>query len=58
MARPKIFHGTCVGIKLPKDVDTRVRAAALKSGKTISDIVRETLAQAWGKPKGQELHTK
>ncbi|MGD0971255.1 MAG: ribbon-helix-helix protein, CopG family [Desulfobaccales bacterium] len=49
MGRPKIFHGSNVGVKLPKDVDTRLRAAALETGRTLSDLIRETLAQTWGK---------
>lgn len=56
MARPKIFHGGNVGVRLPKDVDIRLRAAALETGKTLSDLIRETLAQTWGAgQKAQEM---
>jgi len=48
MARPKMFHGSNVGVKLPRDIDLRLRAAALDSGRTLSDLIRETLAQTWG----------
>jgi hypothetical protein len=49
MARPKVFHGGNVGVRLPKDVDLRLRATALETGRSLSDLIRETLAQAWGK---------
>lgn len=56
MARPKVFHGGNVGVRLPKDVDIRLRAAALETGKTLSDLIRETLAQTWGAgQKAQEM---
>ena len=56
MARPKIFHGSNVGVKLPRDVDLRLRAASLKTGKTLSDLIRETLIPVWGKnQKPQEM---
>jgi predicted HicB family RNase H-like nuclease len=57
MARPKKFHGGNVAVRLPKDVDIRLRAAALESGKTLSDLIRETLAPVWGKvEKPREMH--
>jgi hypothetical protein len=46
--RPKIYHGSTIGVKLPRDVDLCLRAEALKTGKSISELVRETLA-SWGK---------
>jgi len=56
MARPKVFHGGNVGVRLPRDVDLRLRAAALETGKSLSDLIRETLALTWGaKQKGQEV---
>jgi predicted HicB family RNase H-like nuclease len=48
MARPKIFHGGNVGVRLPRDIDLRLRAAALETGKSLSHLIRETLAQTWG----------
>jgi hypothetical protein len=56
MARPKQFHGSNVGVKLPRELDLMLRAAALDSGRTLSDLIRETLAQRWGKArKPQEI---
>jgi hypothetical protein len=56
MARPKVFHGGNVGVRLPRDVDLRLRAAAIETGKTLSDLIRETLAMTWGaKQKAQEM---
>jgi hypothetical protein len=51
MARPKIFNGSTVGLRLPKDIDLCLRAAAVESGRSISELVRETLSQSWGKEK-------
>jgi len=48
MARPKLFHGGPVGVRLPKDIDLRLRAAAFETGLTLSDLIRETLAPIWG----------
>ena len=47
MGRPKIYQGM-VGVYLPRDVDLRLRAAALETGKSLSDLIRETLARTWG----------
>ena len=60
MARPKKFHGGNVGVRLPKDIDLRLRAAALETGRSLSDLIRETLAQSWGRPQNppQEMHTR
>ena len=59
MARPKIFHGGYVGLRLPRDIDLRLRAAALESGKSLSDLIRETLAPVWGKiQKAQNVETR
>jgi hypothetical protein len=56
MARPKIFHGSNVGLRLPRDIDLRLRAESLASGRTLSDLIRETLAQTWGaRQKKQEI---
>lgn len=58
MGRPKMFHGSNVGLRLPKDMDLRLRAAAIETGKSLSDLIRETLAPAWGKgKKSQEIRT-
>jgi hypothetical protein len=58
MPRPKIFYGSMVGVKLPQDVDQALRTASLASGKSLSDLIRETLAQTWGKrQKAQEIRT-
>jgi len=58
MARPKIFFGSNVGLRLPKDVDLRLRAASLETGKSLSDLIRETLTPVWGKAqKAQEIRT-
>jgi hypothetical protein len=50
MARPKIFHGGNIGVRLPRDVDLRLRAAALETGRSLSDLIRETLVPVWGRP--------
>jgi len=56
MGRPKIFHGGNVGVRLPRDIDLRLRAASLETGRSLSDLIRETLARTWGKmQKAQEL---
>ena len=47
MARPKIFHGGNVGVRLPRDIDLSLRAASLETGKSLSALIRETLAQTW-----------
>jgi hypothetical protein len=52
MARPKVFHGGNVGVRLPKDIDLLLRAKSLATGRTLSDLIRETLARAWGKNSG------
>lgn len=58
MARPKVFHGGNVGLRLPKDIDLRLRAAALETGRSLSDLIRESLAQTWGEGrKAQEIRT-
>lgn len=58
MARPKIFHGGNVGVRLPRDIDVCLRATALQTGRSLSDLIRETLAQTWGKvQKPRELRT-
>ena len=56
MARPKIFHGGNVGVRLPKDIDLRLRAASLETGKSLSELIRTTLAQTWSK--GQKIQEK
>ena len=48
MARPKVFHGGNVGVRLPRDVDLRLRATALETGKSLSDLIREALSLTWG----------
>lgn len=59
MARPKLFHGGNIGVRLPRDVDLRLRAASLETGKSLSDLIRETLAPVWGKTKrGQNIETR
>ncbi len=56
MARPKILHGGNVGVRLPRDIDLCLRAASLETGKSLSDLIRETLARTWGKgQKAQEI---
>lgn len=58
MARPKVFHGGNMGVRLPRDIDLRLRAASLETGKSLSDLIRECLAQTWGKvQKTQETRT-
>jgi hypothetical protein len=52
MARPKVYYGSNVGLRLHRDVDLCLRAAALQTGRTLSDLIRETLAQTWGKGQG------
>lgn len=58
MARPKVFFGSNVGLKLTKDIDLRFRTASSETGKSLSDLIRETLAPTWGKgKKSQEIKT-
>jgi hypothetical protein len=58
MGRPKIFHGSNVGLRLPKDIDLRLRAKSLETGRTLSDLIREALGEVWRKgQKGQEMRT-
>lgn len=58
MAAPKRFHGSNVGVRLSKDVDTRLRAASIETGRSLSDLIRETLSLTWGKgQKAQEIRT-
>ena len=47
MARPKIYHGM-IGVYLPEELDTALRVAAKVTGKSLSDLVRESLCKAWG----------
>jgi hypothetical protein len=49
LGAPKRFCGGYVGLKLPHDINVRLRAASLESGRTLSDLIRETLASRWGK---------
>lgn len=57
MARPKQFHGGNIGVRLPRDIDLMLRAKALETGRSLSDLIRETLAPTWGKrQKAQEMH--
>lgn len=46
--RPKTFGGTQIGVRLPGLVDIRIRSEAERSGRTISEIVRQTLISKWG----------
>jgi hypothetical protein len=48
MGQPKLFHGF-IGVKLPADINLRLRAASLETGKSLSDLIRETLTPMWGK---------
>ncbi len=58
MARPKEFHGGNMGVRLPKDIDQRLREASLETGRSLSDLIRETLSQTWGEgQKAQEIRT-
>lgn len=58
MARPKVFNGGNVGVRLPRDIDQRLRAASLETGRSLSDLIRETLAETWGKGRtGREIRT-
>lgn len=55
MARPKLFHGGNIGVRLPRDIDLCLRAAALRTGKSLSELIGETLATTWGEgQKAQE----
>ena len=45
-----------VALRLPADLDDKVRYASHMSGQTMSEIIRWTLAQAWGiTPEPREL---
>lgn len=57
MARPKLFHGGNIGVRLPRDIDLCLRAAALQTGKSLSELIRETLAPTWGGQKAQGVKT-
>ena len=47
MARPKKFHGGMIGLKLPAEINIRLRVEAKETGKTLSQIVREILEARW-----------
>ena len=49
--RPKTYAVKQIGVKLPGLVDIRIRSEALKSGRTISELVRDTLVEKWGNGK-------
>jgi hypothetical protein len=51
--RPKVYTGTQIGIKLPVEMDLKLRTEAQKTGKSISDLVRSTLQEKWGNGKEQ-----
>jgi hypothetical protein len=46
--RPKTYGGTQVGIRLNAMLDLRIRSEAQRSGRTISQLVRDTLLEKWG----------
>jgi hypothetical protein len=48
VARPKMFHGGNVGVRLPKEVDIRLRATSLETGRSLADLIREALMQDYG----------
>jgi hypothetical protein len=56
--RPKIYHGSTIGLRLPRDIDLLIRAKSLESGRSLSELVRESLIATWRKgQKGQETRT-
>jgi|GEM_PF-1055372 hypothetical protein len=58
MARPKVFYGSTVGVKLSRDLDLVLRGKALETGRTLSDLIRESLIATWRKgQKIQEMQT-
>jgi hypothetical protein len=48
MARPKVFHGSIVGVKLSESVDSRLRKEAEETGKSLSCLIRNALMKVWG----------
>lgn len=46
--RPKTFSGSAVEMRLPALMSIRIKAAAQEKGKSISDVIRETLAPVFG----------
>ena len=47
MAKPKNLPGF-VALRLPQELDDKVRAAAQVTGASISDLIRSALCAAWG----------
>lgn len=43
MARPKIFHGRTIGVKIRALMDIRIKALAQERERTESEVVREAL---------------
>lgn len=56
MAAPKKY-GSQVALHLPAELNQSIRAAAAATGKTLSDVIRESLQIIWGKDgaKGKDL---
>jgi hypothetical protein len=46
--RPKTYGGTQVGIRLNAMLDLRIRSEAQRSGRSISQLVRDILLEKWG----------
>jgi predicted DNA-binding protein len=49
VARPKIYYGGNVGVRLSRELDIRLRAASLESGRSLADIIREALMKNFEK---------
>lgn len=47
MAKPKNYPGV-VAVRLPQEIDDKVRAAAQVTGVSMSNLIRAALCKAWG----------
>jgi predicted DNA-binding protein len=48
MAMKKVYKGGLVGVRISEEINSRIRKEAVETGRTLSDLVRETLSQKWG----------
>ncbi len=47
MSKPKNFPGV-VAVRLPQEIDEKVRAASQVTGVSMSNLIRAALVKAWG----------
>lgn len=54
MAAKKRFDGV-VALHLPKELNQAIRAAAAATGKSISNVIRESLQVVWGSQPKEDI---